>query len=90
MAYSTKHPMDGINRAPEGKVDPNTQIEEGVLKFFNVKKGYGFIMTKSGDLFVHISAFQKAGIEVPERDTSLRFQRGISRDQRELALVLYP
>ena len=36
----------------------------GTVKFFNVQKGYGFIQPEdgSGDVFVHISAVERAGL----------------------------
>ena len=37
----------------------------GTVKFFNVQKGYGFIQPADGskDVFVHISAVQRAGMQ---------------------------
>jgi CspA family cold shock protein len=37
----------------------------GTVKFFNTTKGYGFIQPEGGskDVFVHISAVQRSGME---------------------------
>ncbi len=36
----------------------------GTVKWFNAKKGYGFICPENGekDVFIHITALEKAGI----------------------------
>lgn len=47
-------------------------MNTGTVKWFNAKKGYGFIKPEGSDndMFVHISALQEAGIaELNEGDT---------------------
>ena len=48
----------------------------GKLKWFNFEKGYGFISPNSGgpDIFVHISAFQRAGLDVPAEGTAISYE----------------
>ena len=40
------------------------QMPRGTVKWFNTRKGYGFIRPEGGgrDVFVHISAVEKAGL----------------------------
>jgi cold shock protein len=40
-------------------------VNTGTVKFFNMTKGFGFIQPDNGstDVFVHISAVQRAGMQ---------------------------
>jgi CspA family cold shock protein len=48
----------------------------GTVKFFNGERGFGFITPDGGgaDVFVHISAVQRSGLEALEPDQRLAFQ----------------
>ena len=39
-------------------------MQQGTVNWFNAKKGYGFICPENGekDVFIHITALEKAGI----------------------------
>ncbi len=47
----------------------------GVCKWFNPDKGFGFLTPDGGgtDIFVHITAVQKAGMEGLEKDQRVAF-----------------
>jgi cold shock protein len=47
----------------------------GIVKWFNSKKGYGFITPNSGgnDVFVHISALEKAGLQYLQEGQRVAF-----------------
>ncbi len=48
----------------------------GTVKFFNASKGYGFIAPEDGskDVFVHISAVQRAGLATLSENQKVSFE----------------
>ena len=52
-------------------------METGIVKFFDPKKGYGFITPDSGgdDLFVHFSEVQMEGYKVLKDGQRVSFVR---------------
>ena len=46
----------------------------GTVKWFNGQKGFGFIESQEGDVFVHISAVERAGLHTLEQGQLVRFQ----------------
>lgn len=58
---------DDEDYGPEGE-------EEGTVKWFNVKKGFGFIVRESGDeVFVHFRAIRGRGRRVLRQGQTVRF-----------------
>jgi CspA family cold shock protein len=49
--------------------------QQGIVKFFNKDRGFGFIAPEDGskDVFVHISAVQRGGIPWLEEGMKLSF-----------------
>lgn len=54
----------------------------GVVKWFNSQKGFGFIQPDNGgqDVFVHISAVERAGLGTLNEGQKVSFE--LEKDQR--------
>jgi CspA family cold shock protein len=56
--------QDRFDLSSRGSILGRADVATGTVKWFNGTKGYGFIQPDSGgkDVFVHISAVEKAGL----------------------------
>ncbi|MGR3372722.1 cold-shock protein [Pseudooceanicola nanhaiensis] len=65
-------------------------MANGTVKWFNASKGFGFIEPESGgrDIFVHISAVERAGLTGLADAQKVTFDVESGRDNRESATNL--
>jgi CspA family cold shock protein len=59
----------------------------GTVKWFNTTKGYGFIAPDDGgkDVFVHISAVERAGLKSLNDNQKIAYELQAGRDGRSSA-----
>ncbi|MHB1217520.1 MAG: cold-shock protein [Alphaproteobacteria bacterium] len=59
----------------------------GTVKWFNATKGFGFISPEDGskDVFVHISAVQRAGLQTLREGQRVQYELTPGRDGRTAA-----
>ena len=55
-------------------------MPRGTVKFFNANKGYGFIAPEGGgnDVFVHVTALERAGLQPLNEGQRVEFETEIS------------
>ena len=63
-------------------------MANGTVKWFNPTKGFGFIQPEGGnrDVFLHISALERAGLQAPADGQKVTFDLEKGRDGRESAV----
>ena len=59
-------------------------MTQGKIKWFDPKKGYGFIVPDDGskDTFLHISALQKAGIDTLDEGEAITYNLAEERGKQ--------
>ena len=65
-------------------------MANGTVKWFNPTKGFGFIAPDTGgkDVFLHISAVERAGLSSVNDDQKVTYDIESGRDGRESATNL--
>ena len=59
----------------------------GTVKWFNSTKGFGFIQPEDGskDIFLHVSAVERAGLHSPDEGQKVEYELESGRDGRSSA-----
>jgi CspA family cold shock protein len=78
-----RNPAGGITRG-------DITMAKGTVKWFNATKGFGFIAPEGGkkDVFVHITALERAGLRSLADGQAVTFDIEAGRDGRESATNL--
>ncbi len=65
-------------------------MARGTVKWFNTDKGYGFIAPEAGggDVFVHITAVQRAGLDTLRDGQKVSFELETGRNGKTSAVDL--
>jgi CspA family cold shock protein len=85
------HPGTALqDAARDTGLEEERPMPTGTVKWFNTTKGYGFIAPDDGgkDVFVHISAVERAGLTGLADDTKVSYELREGRDGRASAVEL--
>lgn len=65
-------------------------MAKGTVKWFNTKKGFGFIVPDTGgsDVFLHISAVEKSGMKAVNEGQQIQYELAPDRQGRMTAVNL--
>lgn len=81
FTYTAKDTLELSGKCfPYAMVDFDVRLEEcqmktGTVKWFNAKKGYGFIKDEEGtEVFVHFTALNMSGFKVLEEGDKVEFE----------------
>jgi CspA family cold shock protein len=75
---------------PESTPQKEFNMTEGIVKFFNTTKGFGFIQPTTGgkDAFVHISAVERSGLQTLNEGQKVSYDLETGRDGKQSATNL--
>ena len=59
-------------------------MPKGKVKWFNATKGFGFIAPEGGgkDVFVHVSAVERAGLQTLREDQAITYEIATERGRQ--------
>lgn len=65
-----------------------SDMKTGTVKFFNATKGFGFIAPDEGgdDVFIHITALQRAGIAGLKEGDKVQFNTAVNERSGKTAV----
>jgi CspA family cold shock protein len=89
-AFETKLTEPGRRNIAGGNKTGEFTMAKGTVKWFNETKGFGFIAPEGGkkDVFVHITALERAGLRSLKDGQPVTFDIEAGRDGRESAVNL--